>query len=127
MMLAGLFATGMLLFEPFSSLVPEDALLSWRHPSAVVHGVLAAWSLVVLGAVLARHMLPMWRANRVRWSGVALALLWALLALSGQVAQYGDDGPVRTFIVAGHGWLGCGLVLPVVLHMWRRRAVRLVP
>ncbi|GAA5185091.1 hypothetical protein GCM10025771_40700 [Niveibacterium umoris] len=121
LLLAALLGSGLVLFEPIAMRLPDAVLLEWRHANAIAHGLLAGWSLLLLGAVLARHVVPMWQTNRVRWSGVALAAVWAVLALSGQFAQYGSDGRTRDFIVAAHGWLGCALLVPVALHLLRRR------
>ncbi|WP_374511305.1 hypothetical protein [Niveibacterium sp.] len=118
--LVTLFFSGMPLFEPAAELFSDAWLLEWRHTSAVCHGVCAAWSLVMLGAVAARHAMPMWRVRRLRWAGVLLMLGWIVLALSGQVAQYGADGAGRDAFVSAHGWVGVVVLLPFVWHVVRR-------
>jgi len=116
----GLFASGLPLFAPTAVLFPDTWLLDWRHPSAVCHGILAGWSLAMLGAVAARHAMPMWRVGRLRWAGIMLVGAWVALALSGQVAQYGADGACRDAVVTAHGWIGFALLLPFAWHVVRR-------
>lgn len=115
-----LCASGLPLFAPAASLFADAWLLEWRHASVVCHGVLAGWSLVMLGAISARHAMPMWRVGRLRWAGITLIAAWVALGLSGEFAQYGADGALRDALVSAHGWIGVGLLLPFVWHVVRR-------
>lgn len=122
LLVLGLLLSGLVLFGPTGAYLPEVWALTWRHATAVIHGLLAGWSILMLGALLARHALPMWRVQRVRWSGVLVLFVWGALALSGQFSQYGADGATRDWVVAMHGWLGVAFLLPVLLHTLGRKA-----
>ena len=115
-----LWLSGSALFEPVANHLPEDALLAWRHTLARTHGVLAAWSVLGLGWLAARHIAPALRMRPLRWSGIMLLACWVCLALSGQWLQYGNDDAARNFALVMHGWLGLAVLLPVGWHLLRR-------
>ncbi len=119
-----LWASGIVLFEPAAKWLPEPWLMTWRHACASLHGVLAGWAILMFGWIAARHAAPMVWLRPLRWSGIAFALIWLVLAASGQVVQYGSDGGLRDGVSALHAWLG--IAMPVVggLHLLRRKLSR---
>ncbi len=89
-----------------------------------LHGLLAFVALFVLGAVAAVHLPHGWRlSRRPRWaaqrgSGIALAVLAALLAFSGWLLYYFAPEWLRPALGWAHA--GAGMALAGLL-LWHRR------
>jgi hypothetical protein len=71
-----------------------------------IHGAAAMASMVLLGALLARHVPCGWRSRANRTSGAALlaASLW--LVVSGYALYYSGSEPLRAFASQTHFWMG---------------------
>jgi len=96
-----------------------------QHPWAPVvlkiHGWIAVASVFLLGWLTARHVSDRWPQNAKRASGVAIASVAIVLALTGYALYYTTD---RLHDVAGlaHEIIGGSAILLAVMH-WKRRRV----
>ena len=81
-----------------------------------VHGGAAMASLVVLGSLLARHVVAGWQARTNRASGMGLlaALLW--LIVSGYLLYYAGDEALRAYAAQSHFWIGLALGILFAVH-----------
>jgi hypothetical protein len=104
---------------------PEDF---GQHPWAPlilrIHGWIAVAAVFLLGWLMAQHVSDRWRQMMKRVSGVGIASVAAILALTGYALYYTTD---RLHDVAGtvHEVLGGAAILLALAH-WRphRRARR---
>jgi hypothetical protein len=87
-----------------------------------IHGAAAMATLVLLGALLARHVPTGWtvRANRV--SGVLLLGASLLLVVTGYALYYAGSELVREYAGRVHLWLGIGVAVAFLLHLKRQQA-----
>jgi hypothetical protein len=116
-----LWASGLVLFEPLANRLPEQWLMNWRHACANLHGILAGWAILMFGWIAARHAAPMLRLKPLRWSGIFFALVWLVLAVSGQFVQYGNDGGMRDGMASLHVWIGIAMPFIGGVHLLHRR------
>ena len=98
-----------------------------QHPWAPlvlkVHGWMAVGGMFLLGWVTARHVTDRWSQSPRRASGLAMASVAILLALTGYALYYTTD---RLHDLAGvaHEIVGGGAILLALTHCRRRRPVR---
>lgn len=96
-----------------------------EHGLLVLHGVVAAFSLIIIGGLLPLHIRLAWRIRRNLWSGAAVLVAMGMLGLSGLLLYYGGEEARETV-----RWVHIGiglLALPAVpIHVWlgRRRLAR---
>ena len=122
-----------LLFHYFLRVQGEFALEP--HPLEKwwlrLHG-LCAFALLWLGGVIwALHVRHGLRWPERRRSGVAITSVFFVLAATGYLIYYADDGNARDAVIILHWALGLSLLVPITLHVlptvlarWRRRAPR---
>ena len=95
-----------------------------EHRLLVVHGVVAALSLIVLGGLLPLHIRLAWRTRRNVLTGIIALAVMGMLGLSGLLLYYGDEDwrDIVRWLHIGIGALG---IIAVPLHVWlgRRRVV----
>ena len=91
-----------------------------------VHGLAMLVGLFVYGSLLRTHMINAWQMQRNRTTGVLLAVVLALLTLTGYLLYYGSGESSRPVISIAHWVVGLaiGVVLPV--HVWQGRRERKV-
>ena len=116
--LAWLSGAAWLLFHYFLRVQGEFALEP--HPLERwwlrLHG-LCAFALLWLGGVIwALHVRHGLRWPQRRRSGIAITLVFFVLAATGYLVYYADDGAARDAIVVLHWALGLSLLVPVALH-----------
>ena len=98
-----------------------------QHPWAPlvlkVHGWMAVGGMFLLGWVTAGHVTDRWSQSPRRASGLAMASVAILLALTGYALYYTTD---RLHDLAGvaHEIVGGGAILLALTHWRRRRPVR---
>jgi hypothetical protein len=92
----------------------------------LAHGIIGISSMYVLGWVSARHVLRWWPGRVRRWSGGALALFFALLALSGFALFFLTEDRWQRTSAAAHDVLGLGVTVFAIQHWFfaRRRDIR---
>ncbi len=89
-----------------------------------IHGAAAMVALVVLGMLYPNHSARGWRLHRNRAWGGGLVAACVLLAATGYLLYYSGDESLREISSALHRWLGLGLPLIVLVHIWRGRLSR---
>lgn len=106
----------------------DDALPSPIEPwSMKLHGAAAMGAIFAIGTMVHRHMVPGWRMRSNSGAGIAMCIVFGLLALTGYGLYYFDGEMLRRIDEWFH-W-GAGFALPAVL-IWhvmrgrRRRALR---
>ena len=90
-----------------------------------LHGAFAFATLGIGGLLWAVHIVPMWLRGHRRPSGIAITALFALLALSGYLLYYTGDEDLRAGIALLHWLAGLVALLPMLVHVLRRRRYRL--
>lgn len=107
-----------LLFHYFLQRQGEFALEPhpFEHWWLRLHG-LCAFVLLWLGGLLwalhVRHGLR-WPGRRI--TGIAVSVAFCVLAASGYLMYYADEGAVRDAIAVAHWALGLALIVPIALH-----------
>lgn len=98
----------------------------WQPAILLIHGVIAILSLYLLGWVTARHVLRWWPGRLRRVSGATLAVLFALLAVSGFALFFTSDDRWQHLAAIAHDALGIGITGFVIQHWFfaRRRDMR---
>ena len=74
-----------------------------------IHGAAAMAGMVLLGALLARHVPCGWKKRASRISGAALLTALLLLVLSGYGLYYAGNESLRAFASQTHFWIGVAL------------------
>jgi hypothetical protein len=82
-----------------------------------IHGAAAMASMVLLGALLARHVPCGWSARASRTSGVALLATSLWLVISGYALYYAGSEGLRAFASQTHFWIGVALAVTFGLHL----------
>lgn len=99
------------------------------HPAETwslrLHGGLAMLALVMVGALLPRHVLPAWGRRLNRNSGGAMLGAMLFLTLTGYLLYYAGSPSLREVVSVLHWVAGLALPLLLALHMalggrWRR-------
>ena len=99
------------------------------HPAETwslrLHGGLAMLTLVMVGALLPRHVLPAWGRRLNRGSGASMLGAMLLLTVSGYLLYYAGSPSLRDVVSVLHWVVGLALPLLLLLHMvlggrWRR-------
>lgn len=85
-----------------------------------IHGISAVALQVLLGVLIAAHILPAWRARRHMASGLTLALPFAALVLSGLGLYYAGNESLRSLCRWSHIAIGLVLPLPLIVHVMQR-------
>ncbi len=85
-----------------------------------LHGAAAFATLWLIGLLWAIHLVPAWKMRR-RISGIALAVLLAVLVLSGYLLYYAGGDDARAVIALLHWIIGAALPLALLPHVLRRR------
>src|ERR671931_2825471 len=70
-----------------------------------IHGAAAMASMVLLGALLARHVPCGWRSRANRTSGAALLAASLLLRVCGHPPYFSGSEPLRGFASQTHFWI----------------------
>jgi len=116
--LGGLIVTGILwlLFDQWVRVEGEfgpehHAAQSWLLTG---HGVLAYGFLIVAGAMIPVHIILGWRLRKNLWSGISLASLCLILAVSALGIYYLGEDAARSWASLMHWSLGIA-VLPIFL------------
>ncbi len=124
LLVLALVGTGLLGLRSDWQLANNPALLppEWSASNRMLHGIAAYGLLVVAGMVAAVHVLPRWRQQRQLKSGLALALVLVLLALTGLALYYAASERLRELSDWVH--LLAGLALPLVLAVHVAQARR---
>lgn len=95
-----------------------------EHWMLIIHAIGAYSFLVVLGALIPVHVPLGWRQKRNRFTGVTVASLCALLALTALALYYvGADIP-RHWASVVHWAVGLAAVPVLVVHVTRGRSRR---
>jgi predicted Na+-dependent transporter len=101
----------------------------WAPMILRIHGWIAVASVFLLGWITARHVSDRWSQMIKRVSGVAVASVAIILALTGYALYYTTDR-LHDLAGAAHEALGGAAVLLALTH-WRRhrpaRRSRLIP
>jgi hypothetical protein len=87
-----------------------------------LHGAAAMATLVLLGALLARHVPTGWSAGTNRISGAAVLTAAAWLLITGYALYYSGSDALRYWAGATHFWVGAGVAAVFGLHL--RRSAR---
>lgn len=99
--------------------------MSTERRLLILHGVVAAAALIVIGGLLPLHVRLAWRIRRNLMSGITSLAIISTLALTGLLLYYGGE-EWRDCVRWTH--LGAGIVatLLIPVHVWmgRRRAAR---
>lgn len=115
LLVLALVGTGLLDLRSDWQLANNPALLppEWTASNRMLHGIAAYGLLLVAGMVAALHVLPRWRHQRQLKSGLLLALVLLLLALTGLALYYAGSERLRD----ASDWLHllAGLALPLLL------------
>jgi len=126
--LAWLSGAAWLVFHYFLQRQGEFALEPHplEHWCLRLHG-LTAFVLLWLGGVLwVRHVQPGMRWPPRRTSGLTIACAFCVMAASGYLLYYADEGATRDAIGLVHWIIGLALILPMLLHAlpsYRRRSI----
>ena len=98
-----------------------------EHPWAPVilriHGWFAVASVFLLGWISARHVSDRWPQTIRRFSGVAIAGVAIILAVTGYALYYTTDR-LHDLAAAAHEFVGGTAVLLALTHWRRHRSVR---
>jgi hypothetical protein len=82
-----------------------------------IHGAAAMASMVLLGALLVRHVPCGWSVRANRRSGVALLATSLWLAVSGYALYYAGSEGLRAFASQTHFWIGVALAVAFGFHL----------
>lgn len=110
----------------------DGALGEVPHPSELwwlrLHGAAVIVFLAVFGALMPGHVVQNWRQRINRYSGVAVVIVVALLALSGYGLYYVVDDRQRALISVMHWVVGLAASGVLVLHvlMGKRLSARVL-
>lgn len=98
----------------------------WEPQLMRVHGLVAVAVVFLLGVVTTAHIAERWSGERRRRSGIALAVLAAVLVLSGYALYYTTDAGhgIASFV---HEVLGVGALGLSLGHWLRAASSRLLP
>jgi hypothetical protein len=128
------------LYATLAAVFASGAAWAWMHYLAhaanefgaslaetwtlAVHGLVAAGSLLFIGALLPLHIKFAWRANRNRSNGILMLFVVCLLIITGYALYYIGNERLRSWTSWTH--LIVGLTLPafLIIHIWRGRATR---
>ena len=91
-----------------------------------VHGLAMLVGLFVYGSLLRTHMINAWQMQRNRSTGVLLAVVLALLTLTGYLLYYGSDESMRSVISIAHWVIGLAIGVVLPFHVWQGRRERRV-
>lgn len=89
-----------------------------------VHGFAMMAGLFVYGSLLRAHMVNAWRLKRNRSMGVLIAVVLALLALTGYLLYYVGSETTRPVISTAHWVVGLAIGGMLPLHIWQGRRDR---
>jgi hypothetical protein len=84
-----------------------------------IHGAAAMATLVLLGALVARHVPLGWSAGTNRISGVAVLAASAWLLITGYALYYSGSDSLRYWAGETHFWVGVGVAAVFCLHLGR--------
>jgi len=98
----------------------------WAPAVLLVHGIVAIFSMYLLGWVTARHVLRWWPGRLRRLSGGVLAAFFVFLCLSGFALFFVSDDRWQRLAAAAHDALGLGITVFAIQHWFfaRRRDMR---
>lgn len=85
------------------------------------HGAFAMFGLAAFGSVAVTHVRCNWQAGSRRVSGVALAVMACVLAISAYGLYYGSDDGLRAASAWAHIAAGAAAVVLLIVH-WLARA-----
>jgi hypothetical protein len=128
------------LYATLAALFASGAAWAWMHHLAhaenefgsspaetwtlAVHGLVAAGSLLFIGALLPLHIKFAWRAQRNRGNGILTIFVVCLLIITGYALYYIGNERLRSWTSWTH--LVAGLTFPafLIIHIWRGGATR---
>jgi hypothetical protein len=129
--LAAYFSLGLLALTGIAWLVldkwvrVEGAFGPEHHPAQawalILHGVLAYAFLIVAGMLAPVHMRLGWSAGRNRGTGIALATISLVLAVTGLLLYYAAAERLRSGASLVHWSVGLGGTVIFLLHALRGR------
>jgi hypothetical protein len=98
----------------------------WEPTVLLIHGVLAIIGTYLLGWISSRHALDAWLRAVRRWSGGSLAVVLALLVVSGFALFFLSEDKWQRFTAFAHETLGLGFTAFAVQHWFfaKRRDIR---
>ena len=95
----------------------------WAPAVLKIHGWIAVASVFLLGWVTARHVSDRWAQTQKRVSGLGIASIAVVLAVTGYALYYTTDG-LHDAAALAHESLGVAAILLALAHWKRRRAPR---
>ena len=84
-----------------------------------IHGAAAMATLLLLGALLARHVAPGWTARTNRISGLAVLTSALWLVITGYALYYSGSDWLRYWAGETHFWVGVGAAAMFGVHLRR--------
>ena len=95
----------------------------WEPTLLRVHGWLAVGGVFLLGSISAGHISERWTSRRRRPSGIPLAILAALLIVSGYALYYTTE-PLHDIASTTHELVGAATILIALTHWLRSNRAR---
>jgi fucose 4-O-acetylase-like acetyltransferase len=95
----------------------------WSPSALKVHGWIAVASVFLLGWVTALHVSDRWTQTQKRVSGISIASVAAILAVTGYALYYTTDR-LHDAAALAHETFGGAAVLLALVHWKRRRPLR---
>jgi len=86
-----------------------------------VHGFAALGFVLLLGTLLPVHVRHSWHARRNRANGTFFLSSVGILTLTGYALYYLGDEKLRALCSDVHFWLGAGIPLLLIWHIWSGR------
>ena len=95
------------------------------HPlepwSLKAHGLTAFAAIWLAGVLWASHIVPAWHRRKRPASGLTLAILLAVLIVSGYLLYYVGEDTIRSRVAVTHWALGLALPVSLVVHVLQKR------
>jgi hypothetical protein len=106
--------------------VDDETVQAARAWLGRAHGAFAMLGLLAFGAVAATHLPRSWNAGSRRASGIALAAIFLVLALTGYLLYYASGDFLRAMSAYAHIAAGVAAIAAFALH-WLWRAASTAP
>lgn len=85
------------------------------------HGTLSLGVLMLIGYVLRAHVVPSWKANRGKKSGLPLTFYIFAIILTVPFLMYLTDEKMKATAEQIHTYLGLALIVPFLIHLLAKR------
>jgi MFS family permease len=92
-----------------------------------LHGACAFAALWLAGWIWTTHIMPWWRSQRRRRSGIVLIGFSAMLILSGYLLYYASGDAFREWAGVIHWSIGLAAAIPMIVHALRSSRYRATP